>query len=180
MKLRFFAIPAAMPEGAQEDMDRFCATHRVIHLEKHLVDAGERSYWAVCISYLEPAQPQPGSGSLLTRRGKTDYRDVLDEQEFALFAQLRSLRKTLADQDSIPAYALFTNEQLAAMVRQRVTSKAAMGNIDGIGTARIEKYGEAFLQILRAQEARQPETMTAAPKKALAPKTSAATQDSVP
>ena len=94
---------------------------------------------------------QPESGPVSPRKGKIDYREVFNEPDFALFARLRNLRKTLAEQEGVPAYALFTNEQLAAMVHQRVTSKAALSAIDGVGTARIDKYGEAFLALLRQQ-----------------------------
>ena len=41
-------------------------------------------------------------------------------------------------------YALFTNEQLAEMVTRRTTTIAALGEIDGVGKARIEKYGKYF------------------------------------
>ena len=43
-----------------------------------------------------------------------------------MFAKLRALRKTLADREGVPAYALFTNEQLADMVRRRITTGEAM------------------------------------------------------
>jgi superfamily II DNA helicase RecQ len=146
MKYCFFSIPATTPDEAQEAMNRFCATHRVVHVEKQFVQDAERSYWALCIGYLDQDNGAPPA-----RKGKVDYREVFNEQDFALFAQLRSLRKTLAEQEGVPAYALFTNEQLAAMVQNRVASKAELGSIDGVGTARLDKYGEAFLRLLRAR-----------------------------
>ena len=48
----------------------------------------------------------------------------------------------------MPAYAVFTNEQLAEMVQRRVTSAAALREIAGIGEARVEKYGPAFLDLI--------------------------------
>jgi superfamily II DNA helicase RecQ len=57
---------------------------------------------------------------------------------------LRTLRKTLADQEGVPAYALFTKEQLADMVRRPVLSLEGLAGIDGVGQARVEKYGDAF------------------------------------
>lgn len=164
MKLRFFAIPATAPDAVQEEVNQFCATHRVVSLEKHLIPDGDRSYWALCISYLETAPSQPSAR--LSRKDKIDYREVLNEHDFALFARLRSLRKTLAERDGIPAYALFTNEQLAAMIQQRVTSKAAMSAIDGVGTARIDKYGDAFLQLLLSKSPLPVETPSVSPRAA--------------
>ncbi len=84
------------------------------------------------------------------KRGKIDYREVLSEPDFALFAKLRAVRKTLADKDGVPAYALFTNEQLAEMVQRRVRTAGALREIEGVGEARVEKYGQDFLAILLA------------------------------
>src|SRR5208282_989818 len=89
-----------------------------------------------------------GTRPISAKRGKVDFKDVLSEPEFAVFARLRALRKELADGEGVPAYALFTNEQLAEMVRRRVTSRATLGEVPGVGDARIEKYGEKFLRIL--------------------------------
>ena len=43
-------------------------------------------------------------------------------------------------------YGVFTNEQLAEMVRQRAGTKAALKGIEGVGEARVEKYGAAVLE----------------------------------
>ena len=143
MKYRFFSIPAMIPDDMQEEMNRFCAAHRVISIEKQFVQDGERSYCALCVGYVEKPV-----GPLSPRKGHVDYREVLGAADFVLFAKLRDLRKKLAEQEGVPAYALFTNEQLAQMVQQRVTTKAELAALDGVGPARIEKYGEAFLQLL--------------------------------
>lgn len=41
---------------------------------------------------------------------RIDYKDVLSERDFALYAQLRNLRKFLSEQEGVPTYALFTND----------------------------------------------------------------------
>lgn len=70
---------------------------------------------------------------------------MLNEQDFALFARLRAVRKQLAEAEGVPAYAIFTNDQLAAMVKDRTQSLTALKAIDGVGEARATKYGGAFL-----------------------------------
>ena len=92
----------------------------------------------------------PRSG---TAGKRVDYREILSESDFAVYAKLRSLRKSMAEKDGLPAYTLFTNEQLAAMVQQRVTSLRALEEIQGIGAARVKKYGAAFLEILQTMRA---------------------------
>jgi superfamily II DNA helicase RecQ len=65
-----------------------------------------------------------------------------------VFARLRALRKERADADGVPAYAVFTNDQLAEMVQHRAVTAAALREIAGVGEARAEKYGAAFLAVL--------------------------------
>lgn len=90
-----------------------------------------------------------GKGPTVAGKGsKVDYREVLSEADFKLFARLRTLRKELAEHEGVPAYALFTNEQLAAMVARRVRTPAELGAIPGVGAARVEKYASRFLELL--------------------------------
>ena len=110
MKYRFFNIPATAPEVAQEELNRFCAEQQVVSLDKHFVQDGERSYWALCVCYLDTQDGPPVS---TFRKGKIDYREVLSPPDFALYAKLRDLRRTISKTDNVPAYALFTNDQLA-------------------------------------------------------------------
>ena len=73
----------------------------------------------------------------------------LFQEDFSVYAKLRDLRKQIAQAEAVPVYTVFTNEQLAVMVQQCATSKSALAHIDGIGPTRIEKYGEAFLSLMR-------------------------------
>jgi superfamily II DNA helicase RecQ len=91
-----------------------------------------------------------GNGDSKNRpKGRVDYKEILDEKDFAVFVKLRTLRKTIAEKEGLPLYALFSNEQLAAMVKNRVVTQNALGAIDGVGKARLEKYGQAFLSVLK-------------------------------
>ncbi len=144
MKLRFFTVPMLDGEEESQELNRFLATNRVLMVERHFVSDGSRSGWAICVSYLDRGgRPAPEHGK------RVDYREILSESDFAIYAKLRSLRKSMAEKDGLPAYTFFTNEQLAAMVQQRVTSLKALEEIPGIGPARVKKYGAAFLEILK-------------------------------
>jgi superfamily II DNA helicase RecQ len=79
-----------------------------------------------------------------------DYREVLNPEQFEVFSKLRELRKQIAEKESIPVYAVFTNEQLAAMVQTQADSKTKLKAIEGVGDARIDKYGEEFLRGITA------------------------------
>jgi ribonuclease D len=48
----------------------------------------------------------------------------------------------------VPAYAIFTNEQLAEIVQRKLRTASALGEIEGVGKARVDKYGALFLALL--------------------------------
>lgn len=161
MSLHFFAIPALDPQLAQDDLNRFCAGQRVVAVERQFVADGANSYWALCVTVAEGAGPLPDALKSPERRsgvrsgtggesgGRIDYKAVLSEADFAVYAELRAWRKTAAEREGVPVYAVFTNEQLAEIARRGVDTVAALAEIEGIGPARLERYGEAVLARLR-------------------------------
>lgn len=149
MRLRFFTIPLHGGDESADDLNRFLAGHRILSIDRHFAQDGANSAWAVCVAYEATGEGRPAPPGDRNKRDKVDYREVLDEADFAVYAKLRSLRKTLADAEGVPAYALFTNEQMAAMVQNRVATATALRGIPRIGAARVEKYAGPFLALLR-------------------------------
>jgi superfamily II DNA helicase RecQ len=147
MPFEFIQIPANGQGSAKEELNKLLRGGRIASVRKEFVCNGEDSFWAFCIEFLDGA---PGAGKSGRSAPRVDYKEVLDETDFAVFAKLRDLRKALSEKEAIPAYAIFTNEQLAAMATEKVDSVSAMGKIDGIGKARLEKYGKAFVALLTA------------------------------
>jgi superfamily II DNA helicase RecQ len=135
----------------EAELNAFLARHRVVTMERRFVDNGPDSFWALCVDFLN-ADPRTGSvpGAPGRSERKVDYREVLSPEQFAVFAKLRDVRKGLADREAVPVYAVFTNEQLAAMVKGGVDSRAKLREIEGVGDAKVEKYAEAFLAVLGA------------------------------
>ena len=148
MSLHFFRIPVADGDYAQTELNRFLASHRVSQTEKVFVEDCASSFWAVCVTVVEGAGDQPGSTETARRTRAIDYREVLPADEFILYDRLRTLRKNSADADGIPAYGICSNEHLADMVRQRVTSAAALAVVAGFTESKMQRYGGAFLAVL--------------------------------
>ena len=145
MQMAFFQVGASDPAG-QEELNRFLRGHRVLTVDR-VFHAGA---WAVCVTYAAGAAA-PG-GNEAGRPPKVDYKEVLDGPTFALFSKLRDVRKVLAEKERLPAYAILTNEQLAEVAKARCTTLAALGQIEGVGPARVEKYGAALLAVLQTHE----------------------------
>jgi len=119
----------------------------VLAVKKEFVAEGENSFWTFCVEYLESAPGGLGAGGL-GGRPKVDYKEVLKPEEFQVFSRLREWRKGVAEQEGVPVYAVLTNEQLAQIIQKRVSSKTALKEIEGVGDARVEKYGDAVLERL--------------------------------
>lgn len=145
MQLKLFIVPVKNVAAAEAEMNVFLRGHRVLAVKKEFVPDGENSFWTFCVEYLD----SPGTGAAPTGRlPKVDYKEVLKPEEFEVFSRLREWRKAVAEKEGVPVYAILTNEQLAQVVQRKVTSRAGLKEIEGVGEARIEKYGEAVLAVL--------------------------------
>jgi ATP-dependent DNA helicase RecQ len=69
-----------------------------------------------------------------------------------LLERLRALRSTLAREQKVPAYVVFSDRTLMEMAVRRPRTDYALGEIHGIGPMKIDKYGESFLALLRADD----------------------------
>jgi len=67
-----------------------------------------------------------------------------------LFDALRALRRELAQEAGVPPYVIFHDSTLREMAETRPASLAALGEIGGVGTRKLEAYGDAFLSLIRS------------------------------
>ena len=147
MKVACFTIPILFGTKIQEELNKFLTSQSILSVDREFVSDGQKSYWAFCITYKE----RGNSSTVQVKQDKVDYKNLLEESEFAIFAKLRTLRKNLASQEGVPVYSLFNNEQLADMVRHKVINESALTKINGVGEARVRKYGKAFLALLKSE-----------------------------
>lgn len=66
-----------------------------------------------------------------------------------LLGRLRTLRKQLADAQGIPPYIVFTETSLRQMAQRLPRSLAAFSHISGVGSRKLEQYGQAFVEEIR-------------------------------
>lgn len=155
MPLKFFLVPVADSNGAELELNAFLVRHRVLSVDRRWVDQGQNSFWAVCVDFLDGSKVD--GKPLATGRSRIDYKQVLSAEEFAIYSRLRELRKEIAQAEAVPVYAVLTNEQLALAVQQRCRTLGDLRTIEGLGEARVEKYGERLLKILVELPERQNE-----------------------
>ena len=68
------------------------------------------------------------------------------------FQKCGNYEKKIALEEKIPAYAVFTDEQLSRLAKEKPDNLSKMQNINGIGQAKTEKYGKAFLPLINPTE----------------------------
>jgi ATP-dependent DNA helicase RecQ len=86
----------------------------------------------------EPAAP---AAVKRVERGSNKKEQLRDE----LFERLRKLRKSLADEQNVPPYIIFSDKTLEEMAGAKPTSRLAMMQVPGVGNVKFEKYGPAFI-----------------------------------
>ena len=74
----------------------------------------------------------------------------LSDDDAALFDELRRVRRELAAASGMPPYVIFHDATLKAMAAARPRDAEALGRISGVGERKLEAYGDAFLEVLRA------------------------------
>jgi ATP-dependent DNA helicase RecQ len=86
------------------------------------------------------------------------------EQHRGLWEALRECRRTLAAELNLPPYVIFHDATLKEMLAARPADRAALLRISGVGQAKLERYGDRFLAVLRdASSAREASPADASP-----------------
>ena len=147
MQLKFFTVPV-MAQDADEDLNRFLRSVKILEIRRELVAFGDSAFWAICVMYLPINGTEPGSKTPSNVKGKVDYKEILSEQDFSRFSELRKIRNHIAESEAVPPYVVFTDAELADIVRQNEYTPQALRKIKGIGVSKVEKYGGRLCQMV--------------------------------
>ena len=92
----------------------------------------------------------PNGAARARRSARRAARASLDiaPHETPLWDSLRELRGRLAREQGVPAYVIFHDATLLAMLRERPQTLGALAAISGVGERKLARYGEAFLAAL--------------------------------
>jgi len=96
-----------------------------------------------------PAEVQPRAAA--APRPKPALDDPTPE-EAALYGRLKQLRSQLARELNQPAYCVFADRTLIELARAHPRTEREMLAVSGVGPAKLEKFGEAFLRVLRGED----------------------------
>jgi len=77
---------------------------------------------------------------------------VASPADAQLLERLRALRTRISKEEQVPAYVVFPDRTLLEIAVRRPKSPYALGEIRGVGPAKIDKYGERFLELVRTSD----------------------------
>jgi len=92
---------------------------------------------------------QEDGDSRVSARKKRTASDMPPERE-PLFKQLRALRAEIAREQSVPAFVVFSDKALADMCVRLPLTREAFREVHGVGTAKSNRYGDEFIQEIKA------------------------------
>jgi superfamily II DNA helicase RecQ len=153
MQFKIFKINAAGDPVAEEEMNKFLRTNRILAVQREMLQSGSDSAWCFCIEYLEGNTTATATGKTsFSDRERKDYRKILAADEFDKFSLYRECRKLIAAEDNIPPYLVFIDEQLAEMAKLSTLDLTTIKDVKGIGTGKTERFGERFLNLIAVKK----------------------------
>ena len=154
MQIKIFTVPLSNADALEAEANAFLRSHRVLQVERHFCpDCG--GYWTLFVEYMDgdPTDKVPPAH----RRDKQDPTLGLDEEQKQRFEKYRQVRQLLARKNSIPAYLIFTNEELASLARLPVIDRESIRGVKDIAPSRLKAYIEHFYTESNAEEGGEPD-----------------------
>jgi len=84
------------------------------------------------------------------KKKRRDTAVTLAPADQSMFEALRERRKEISDQLDVPPYVIFHDATLKQMAEHRPMTEAALLSINGVGAAKLARYGKAFLEVIAA------------------------------
>ena len=78
---------------------------------------------------------------------------LVSEDDAPLLSALKAKRRALAEAANVPAYIIFNDKTLIEMAETRPVSLDDMARISGIGTKKLDRFGQDFLQVIAGEAA---------------------------
>jgi superfamily II DNA helicase RecQ len=147
MKYKFFCIPIF---GGEEEasLNQFLSSQRVLEIDKKIVDINGNAMLSFCVKYIAESTSWASS----RQKEKVDYKNKLTPEQFEIFSKLRAIRKLFAGEEGLPAYAIFTDEELSLIASLENITEKSVGEIPGIGVKKKERYASRIIQVLFNEE----------------------------
>lgn len=94
-------------------------------------------------------RPTKGKASRASSPSSANAKSALAGEDMELFEALRATRLTIAKELAIAPYMVFPDTTLVAFATERPMNAEDLLGISGVGQSKLERYGDAFLEVIR-------------------------------
>ncbi len=126
----------------------FIKDKEVPAMRDHFFSRHEIPYLTVIINYNLRTET-PTSTSTETKKERDEsWKELLTPENMPIFNAMRDWRNETSRRRGIAPYIICTNRQLAEIVQKKVSSKNELSQIEGIGKAKIENFGDDIVALM--------------------------------
>ncbi|MBL8420381.1 MAG: DNA helicase RecQ [Dechloromonas sp.] len=150
-QLPTFGVGSDLDDHAWKSVFRQLAAAGLVHVDMaehgalHLTDAARE----VLKGQRQVQLRRPAMRKSASPRARTAASSELAPADEKLFQLLRRWRSDTAKAQGVPAYVILHDRTLRELGEARPTSRALLASITGMGSAKIEHYGEELLALIR-------------------------------
>lgn len=135
-------------------LQEFIKNKEILSLRDHFFMRHEVPYLAMIVSYNLQSIEQPKTDGKKER--DESWKELLTPEDMPLFNALRDWRNETSRRHGFAPYIICTNRQLAEIIQKRVGSKNQLAQIEGIGKAKVENYGDDIIALLKEKMVEMP------------------------
>jgi len=132
-----------------EPLRDFVKDKKILQMNEHFFQKDGEPYLAIFIAFENSPMALPEKA----KKKDDSWRELIKDEDLPLFNALRDWRKMRSDQEGYPPYLICTNKILAAVLDKRPQTLEELGQIEGFGKVKLEKYGKDILKFLAPGDA---------------------------
>ncbi|MGV1906519.1 DNA helicase RecQ [Agrobacterium cavarae] len=95
-------------------------------------------------------RPTTGKASRSSSASSANAKSGLEGADLELFQALRAVRMDISKDLGVPPYVVFPDTTLVALATERPSDEDEMLDISGVGPSKLERFGDAFLEVINA------------------------------
>ena len=158
MQVKVFTMPFNSQLGVFDDesFNDFTKDKELVSVNDYLFQRDEIPYLTLVVKYKQLSSATTiafNEKRVEKNKDNEEWRKLLDDDSMPLFNTLRQWRGEKSRKDGVPPYVILNNKQLAELCQKRPRSKYDLMKVEGIGKAKVEKYGDDILKITSYIEA---------------------------
>jgi len=84
-------------------------------------------------------------------KGNPSVKTLISDEHAPMLTALKAKRRVLAEAAGVPAYIIFNDKTLIDMAQRRPLNLDEMSQINGVGTKKLENFGNIFLAVINGE-----------------------------